>query len=442
MRAASEIAWPWLAALLSATLLFAETAAAKPFDVAGLDWEGCADFVQLARETLGGALKVVDRVDFRELSAEDTLILIHPERRLDDESLSGFIASGGRVILLDDYGTGEALLQRYGIRRQPTPLRPARALRRNADLALAEAIGTHGLVNDVAHVVTNHATTLVAPPLALTPLLSIPNLDGEAGVVALAGIVPTGLSNGHFVVVGDPSIVMNAMLRYPDNKQFADNLIAFAADSGEPGSRHGKIYLASGAFDQKGTFAGSSELASAARRAERALEGARRQGLGPRSTYALATLVGLGIVVWIGSRAGRTYRALVPHFTRSIPLAAQGGAAGHAAVTGDRRAPRALAMYELKKALEEELVLLLGLDVVPAHDILLADIQAARLLDPETLSSLRQLLLRMASIETLLIARRTDALRRIRSAEVLVTATVIKRILGKAHAGFHTRIPA
>jgi len=144
----------------------------------------------------------------------------------------------------------------------------------------------------------------------------------------------------------------------------------------------------------------------------------------------------------VGSRAGRTYYPAAPHFTRSLPLAAQGGAAGHAAVVGGARAPRALAMYELEKALEEDLALLLGLDGVPAHDVLLTKVQAAHLLDDETLDALRQLLARMASIETMLIARRADALLRVRSAEVLVAARSVEDILRKAHASARSGLTA
>jgi hypothetical protein len=450
MRVAPAVVWLCLA-IASATLLSGRMASAAPFEVAGRDWEGCADFVQLARERLGTILVVANGIDFRDLRAEDSLILIHPEVRLDDLSLSGFMAAGGRVILLDDYGTGDTLLRRYSIRRRPTPLRPVRALRHNAEFAIAEPTGEHALVRDVTHVVTNHATTLQP---SLTPLLQIPNLDGEAAVVALAGFVSNEPNEdggavdqvstdkfGRLVVVGDPSIVMNSMLRYPGNKQFAENVIAFAARNDDPGKR-GRVYLATGAFNQTGTFPGSSELTHVARHAGDVLEDALHEGLGPRAAYALAALVGLGIVVWVGSRAARTYHAATPSFTRPLPLAAQGGAAGHAAVTGGRSAPRALAMYELEKALEEDLALLLGLDRVPAHDVLLARMDAARILDRETLGSLRKLLLRMATIETLLIARRTEALKRIRNAEVLATARTVHDILRKAHVGARERLAA
>src|ERR1700733_6326814 len=301
MRLAPPVQRLCLAAIASAMFFFTARGRAGPFDVAGRDWEGCSDFVQLAREKLGQDLFVVDRVRFRELRADDSLILIHPERRLDDYALSMFMAAGGRVILLDDYGTGDALLRRYAIQRLQPPRRPERALRRNPAFAIAEATGDHALVRDLTLVVTNHPTVLVQP--ALTPLLQIPNLDGDSAVVALAGVV----ANGRLVAVGDPSLVMNSMLRYPGNKQFAENLIAFASRDDDPITR-GKVYLASGAFEQSGVFPGSSELTHASRSAEDVLEDVRHGGLGPRSAYALAAVVGLGIVVWVGSKAGRTYR--------------------------------------------------------------------------------------------------------------------------------------
>ena len=89
--------------------------------------------------------------------------------------------------------------------------------------------------------------------------------------------------------------------------------------------------------------------------------------------YLLAVIVGLGIVMWTGSRAGRTHKAAPPRFTRPIPLAAQGGVAGHAAVIGGHGTSRLLAMLELKSALEEDLCSALGLEENPGHEELVVD---------------------------------------------------------------------
>ena len=82
-------------------------------------------------------------------------------------------------------------------------------------------------------------------------LLSVPvNVCGvAAGILAALGQT----SRGRLVVIGDPSTLMNSMLRYPGNAQLARNLAFFVARHG------GKVYLASGAFEETGTFAGSPE---------------------------------------------------------------------------------------------------------------------------------------------------------------------------------------
>ena len=123
----------------------------------------------------------------------------------------------------------------------------------------------------------------------------------------------------------------------------------------------------------------------------------------------------------------------MPGLTKTIPLAAQGGLAGHAAVVGRARRSHYLAIIELKSALEEELAVVLGLDRAPGHDGLQALVKTRGLLDSEGRSSLRQLLLRMSEIETMMLSERTYALRRIRDREVLVTAETVRRLLMLAH---------
>ena len=129
-------------ALFLALLLLgavAQIAHAKPFDAAGADWEGCADFVQLAREELGDARVVVAaKLDMHELKREDAIVIVHPERALDAEQLSSFMRHGGRVVMLDDYGTGDGLLRHFGITRVAAPQRPAESLRGNPQFAIAE----------------------------------------------------------------------------------------------------------------------------------------------------------------------------------------------------------------------------------------------------------------------------------------------------------------
>jgi hypothetical protein len=411
--------------------------------------------VDLARSELGPARVVVTaRLDLHALQPSDGVILLHPQKSLDVEGYARFLRAGGRLVLLDDYGTGDALLTHFGMERVPMPEHPAETLRGNPALAIAEPAGIHPVVNDVARVVTNHATGIRHPDL--TPVLEVrasselagrgtdTRASGRPVLLAVAGAV----SSGRLLAVGDASIVMNSMLRYAGNKMFARNLLHYAADdpskspSGDDdaggGRGKGRVFLVEGAFEQVGTFGEEPGGAWGERvRALRdGLAAIRAEGFPPWMAYLFAVLVGLGIVLWTGSRAGRTHKASIPRFTRPIPLAQQGGVAGHAAIIGGARTPRLLAMLELKSALEEELCAALGLEEKPGHEALLSALATRRWVAPEVIAHLRSLLLRMAQVETMMLSQRSGAtMAPVRDHEVLSTSEEVARILRAVREG-------
>jgi hypothetical protein len=280
--------------------------------------------------------------------------------------------------------------------------------------------------------VTNHATGLKHPDLS--PVLKIRGVGEPDVLVAEAGAV----GQGRFLAVGDASIVINAMLRYPGNKAFARAILRYATDDDTWGKRGGRLFLVTNDFEMKGTYGNDSalsdELSEWKRAAQDALETVRREGLPSTAAYLMAVAVGLAVILWVGSRAAKTHRAVPPRFVRSIPIVAQGGVAGHAAVIGAPSTSRVLAMLELKSALEEDLCGLLDLEQAPPHDVLLQKVRSAGLLDEEGLRVLKQLLLRMANVETIVLSRRGSALERIRDREVLATAAMVRNLLQAAHA--------
>ena len=459
------------ATVLALSCAYATLAHAKPFDLAGSDWEGCADFAQIARDELGNARVVVvaSRLDMRELKREDAVVLIHPERTLDPESLASFMRHGGRAVLLDDYGTGDRLLAHFGIQRVPAPQRPVETLRGNPSLAIAEPASNHPVVHDVGRVVTNHPTGVRHPDLS--PVLKIRAVGEPDVLLAEAGAV----GMGRFLAVGDASIVINSMLRYPGNKALARAIVHYATDDDTWGKRSGRLFIAAGDFEQRGSFgeqsALSDDLEELRRGALDALDHVRREGVPAPLAYWSAVLVALGIVLWVGARAGKTHRAAAPRFVRPIPSVVQGGVAGHAAVIGAPSTSRVLALLELKSALEEDLSGLLDAHHATAareatdaardgalgtgvmgHERLVAAVARAGLLDEQGLRALREVLLRLANVETMALVRgargtsrsgsgsRSAWAARIRDREVLHTAAVVEGILSLAHArALHAR---
>ena len=279
------------------SVLLPAVAQAVPFDLAGSDWEGGTELVRLARAELGAARVVATtQIDFAELKPEDGLLLLHPERSLDVDELSKFMRAGGRVIMLDDFGRGDSLLVNFGMKRLPSPRHPAEALRNNPQLALAEPASPHPVVADVNRVVTNHPTGLGHPDLS--PVLKIRASAGEPDVaVAVAGAV----GQGRLLAVGDPSIVMNSMLRYSGNKTFARGLVRYAVDSDAWGKRGGRLFIAAGNFEQKGAYGGEQNLLGEwFRDLKDLLDQIRKEGLPSILAWGASIALGLALVVWVG----------------------------------------------------------------------------------------------------------------------------------------------
>jgi hypothetical protein len=409
---------------------------AAPFDLAGSDWEGCAELVRLAKSELG-ATRVVStgQIDFHELKPDDGLLLLYPEKGLDVDELSKFMRAGGRVVMLDDFGRGDSLLRHFGMERVASPRKPAEFLRRNPQLALAEPASAHPVVSEVSRVVTNHPTGLSHPDLS--PVLKIRAVGEPDVVVAVAGAV----GQGRLLAVGDPSIVMNSMLRYGGNKSFARGLVRYTVEHDSWGKRGGKLYIASGAFEQKGAYGDEESTWSDWMRALReALEAMRHEGLPSWLAYAFACALGFGLVVWVGSRAGRLHKPVTPRFVRKTPAVAQGGVAGHAAVIAAPQTSRVLAILELKSALEEQLTSLLGLPKVPGQTELLNQVSTTGLLDSEGVVVLRRLLLRMSSVETMVVFQRSGGIvQPIRDNEVVSIARTVRQLLDAASAAAGAR---
>jgi hypothetical protein len=421
--------------VVALAVMWSRAAAASPFDLAGADWEGCADFVEIAREDLGAERVIVtSRLEMHDLKREDAVVILFPEKTLDVDSLASFMRHGGRVVLLDDYGTGDALLKHFSIERVPMPVHPAEMLRNNPQFAVAEPASAHPVVQNVGRVVTNHATGVRHPDLS--PILKVRAAAGEQDVLlAEAGAV----GQGRFLAIGDPSIVINSMLRYPGNKALARAMLRYAtADDDAWGKRGGRVFIVSGAFDQRGSFGEDAtfldSVAEWFRAVQDQLQTLRKEGMPSTLAYLAAVAVGLAVVLWVGSRAGKPHKATPPRFVRPVPLVSQGGVAGHAAVIGAPPTSRVLAMLELKSALEEDLCGLLDLDHAPAADVLQSKLREGGLLDEERLRVLRRLLLRMADVETMVISRRAPGLDRVRDREVVQASRLVGDLLGAAHA--------
>jgi hypothetical protein len=314
-------------------------------------------------------------------------------------------------------------------------------LRNNPSLAIAEPASPHPAVRGVAHVVTNHATGLYHP--SLSRLLVVHGARDEAGseedvLLAVAGSV----GQGRLLALGDGSVAINAMMRYPGNRALCTALIRYATEDETGGTRDGKLYIVSNDFETSGSFGGDAGqdagfgglVSQVRRRIVEALEMLRNEGMPPVAAYLLAIAGGLGIVAWVSTRAGKTHRATSARYARPAPTSEQGGVAGRAALVGAPGTSRLLAMLEWKSALEEDLATRLGFDKVPGPADLVVAARARGMLSDAQAAELSALLARLARLETMLELQRRGAGNRVRDADVLALSARVRALLDAAHA--------
>jgi len=383
------------------------------FELGESGWEGASELLTLSRERLGAArVQPLARLDYSVLTPKDGVLLLHPESELDGDQVSAFLAAGGRIAILDDYGSGAAVLARYRIHRIQAPLRPAEALRDNPNLAIAlpavqsvagQEQNRHPIVARVERLVTNHPTAFTHPNL--TPVLTIPAMGEPDAALALTGIIA---GRGRLFAMGDPSAVINLMLRYPGNRAFAAGLVDYLVEDDSWGPRGGKLYLLSNRFTQTGRFARAEgvagQIGEAADSAKESLRAWHDEGLPPGLSLGLAAVAALAALGWAFLHAIRGYRRLDPRYASETPLLMQGGVPGRAAVLGAPTTDRALVVVELDSLLAEELTTRAGMPPGTTAETALVEL-GARGVKPSLLLRARGLLLRGRKARTALLSR-------------------------------------
>src|SRR3954462_15321431 len=101
-------------ALMALSMAQGPSAHAGPFEVRDNGWEGGSELLELARSELGGVQVIpVSVLDRSALRPEDALLLLHPDHPLSGDKLAAFLGAGGRVAVVDDFGAGDKILERF-----------------------------------------------------------------------------------------------------------------------------------------------------------------------------------------------------------------------------------------------------------------------------------------------------------------------------------------
>jgi hypothetical protein len=385
---------------LLASLLWPRTGRAA-FELNDPEWEGTSELLEIARAELGRPrVEIVGTLDYGKLEPADGVLVLHPTVDLDADEMGAFLAAGGRLGLLDDRGRAPSFLGRYHIQRVEAPLRPAQMLRGNSNLPLAVPVlqevagqeqSRHPTMRDVDRIVTNHPTALTHQKL--TPVLEIPALGEPNATLAVTGVIER---RGRVFAMGDPSVLINLMLRYPGNRTFAKHLVQYLLERDERADQSGKLYIVTNGFRQRGHFGGAAgplrELADTFGGIRDALRSAGETGLPGTVAIVLAAVALAVTLAWALEYALRSYRGYVPRYAVPTPLLGQGGVAGRAALLAAPQTDRALVLAEIRSALAEALSERLGTDARAAAPRLVEEVKARQVLDPARILELSALL--------------------------------------------------
>ena len=171
-------------------------------------------------------------------------LLVIPYADFSEAELSRlrcFVQDGGRLVLADDYGTGNQVLSylELAARFSGERLRDPVFYYRTQNFPEIGGLRPDSLMEGVDRLVLNHATALegVGPEEVLASSSSFSYLDendnGKPDGAEPQGAQPVisrhPYGAGRILLVADPSIFINAMLETAGNPVFVDNIISSGA---------------------------------------------------------------------------------------------------------------------------------------------------------------------------------------------------------------------
>lgn len=200
--------------------LLGSAANARDYDLDPDRWNGLGYLVTTAEEARV-TMDVSNVVDLATLEPDDVLIILYPTSPLPVDDLLAFIESGGYIVLADDQGQSTPLLERVGITRRDAPAGHMSFWDEQEGFPKLRPSGEHFLFYNVDEVVANYPAALQVATAGpnIKPILSY---DGGRDHFAIE--VERG--GGKLLVVADPSIFLNDMLRrFYGDKQFVANAL-------------------------------------------------------------------------------------------------------------------------------------------------------------------------------------------------------------------------
>lgn len=232
-----------LVVAVAAALVVGGATSASAFGSFNPDWDGTSDLRSVAESEGAEPVVLRNTSTYEDLDDGDVAFVLAPETGYDDAEtarIRGFVGRGGTLVVADRDGPhGHALLGGVGAQARPVGpvLRDERNHYRSPALPVADNVSEHSLVAGVPSLTLNYGTAVEpggATVLVASSGYSYLDRDGDAspGDVEAVRSYPVAtvesVGDGRVVVVGDPSVFINAMQGQPGNQAFTRALVADA----------------------------------------------------------------------------------------------------------------------------------------------------------------------------------------------------------------------
>ncbi len=172
-----------------------------------------------------------------------TILLIGPRSEFSSREvdyLQNFLRKGGMMLLADDFGTGNILLEKMNVTARFTGdlLLDLSFEKKPSFVTIFEFPSpTHPVMRNVSHLLLNYATSI--SPGMNTTVLAVSsqlswrdsNLNGKEDSDEVKGSFPVLVleryGNGTIVLFSDPSVLINSMKNQLDNAVFREDLLRY-----------------------------------------------------------------------------------------------------------------------------------------------------------------------------------------------------------------------
>lgn len=223
------------------------------YSIYNSDWNGCSDLAVKTREMGSFAPNIeleedkrteVTQKDLTEYEVEPNktgLMIIGPRQEFSEESVEfvhSFLQEGGKMVLADDFGSGNTLLGGLDTNSsfRSSPLLDL-AFEKKPDFGVAYNTTEHNMTRDVSQVMLNSPTSINKDENATTILSSSEASwldknensikDEDESFRRYPLVTKEDYGEGELILVSDPSIFINSMLERKDNRVFSENTLSY-----------------------------------------------------------------------------------------------------------------------------------------------------------------------------------------------------------------------